>query len=118
MRRGSILWASEIGTPLQKLDIDLAFLERRVGHEPAMKRLVGGDPGHHQLVQRVRHAGDGLRAVGSPDDQLGKQRVVVEGDLVAGLDAAVPPDTGTGRRPQVLDAAGGGEEAVGRDPHW
>ncbi len=35
----------EIGAALEELHVDIAAPEGRVGHEPAMKALVGGDAG-------------------------------------------------------------------------
>ena len=51
---------------------------------------------------------------GRPHDELAEQRVVEQRDLVTGLDSAVPAHPGPARHAQVLDSAGGRQEAVRR----
>ena len=58
------------------------------------------------------HALYRLLASGRPDDQLREHRIVVERDLAAGLDTAVPPYSRSTRDVEILHAPGGREEVV------
>ena len=91
----------------------MAPLEKgRVGQQPEVERLIGGHTDDDQFAERPPHPGDGIGPVPPPGDDLAEQRVVVEGDLVAGLDAAIPADTGPRGSPQVLEATGGGRNPL------
>jgi hypothetical protein len=68
---------------------------RHVCYAP-QERQVGRNPEHRVVLQRPAEPQDGRRPVWPGDDQLSEHRVVVQGDLVTGLNADVVADSGTG----------------------
>src|SRR5215471_13105127 len=58
------------------------------------------------------HALDGTRAVRRPHDELGQHRIVMQPDVAAGLDAAIPTHAGPAGHMQILDAARRRQEPV------
>ena len=69
-------------------------------------------PSTCELGQRAAGAGQRLLAGGAGDDQLGQHRVELAADHRAGLDAGVQPHAGAGRRLELGDGAGRGQEAA------
>jgi hypothetical protein len=84
----------------------LGGLELGVGEDGHVGRDGGLDAVHDELVERPQHATDGDVPVRAPHDELAHQVVVVLGDLVAGLVAAVPAHAETLRDRQLGDLAG------------
>ncbi len=104
----------QIGSPVQKLDVDLAGAEGGVGQQAPMEALVGRDPHQDQLVQSPRHPPNCLIAVGGPDNELCQQRVVIQRHVVTGLDARIPAHTRAAGDPEILDSPGGRQKPVAR----
>ncbi len=63
--------------------------------------------------QRVRQPAGGGGAGRRPGDHLGEHRVVVRGDLAAGCDPGVEPQSGRARRGELLGAGGEFEPVQG-----
>ena len=85
----------------------------------------GGQAGVHaadvHLPDGPDHARDGLLTVSAPDDELAQHRVVLEADLETAVHGRVEPDPRPAGRPEVVEHARRGEEAIegilGVDPH-
>src|SRR5690242_9746951 len=79
-----------------------------------MEVARGFDALDGELEQRTPHSLDRLQARWRPGDQLGEHRIVMQADIAADLDAAIPADARTGGKVQVRDASGRREESVRR----
>ena len=99
---------------LEPLDVDRAGAELVVLHHAQVEIARGLDAVDRELEQRAVHALDRLRARRAPDDELREHRIVVQADLAARLDAAVPAHAGPARHVQILDAPRGRQESVRR----
>src|SRR4029453_2907559 len=86
---------------------------RVVQHRP-MKGRDGGHPLDHQLAQRPPSARDGLRTIGTADDDLGDQRVEAAGYRHAAQVSLVDPYTRPGRSPPVDQGARRRQEVATR----
>src|SRR5438874_13189968 len=60
------------------------------------------------------HAVDRGRAVGRVYDEFGEQRIIMESDLAADLDASIPTHTGTGRHMEIRNLSRRRKKAVRR----
>ena len=101
------------------MDIGATVLEVFVFHDLFLQRYVGLDPFHHQLVQRMAHAGDGNVTILAVADQLADHRIVVGRYLVTGIDVGVPTHAQTTRRMEALNQTRRGHEGgriFGVDP--
>ena len=85
--------------------------ELGVRDQPAVERQIVAHPFEHELAQRAAHAGARLLAIPPPHHELREQRVVVDRDLVAAVDAGVVPHPGPLREAHAIDAPRPGEEA-------
>src|SRR5579875_410804 len=114
-RRGGLLQAAFVAPLLSdKVSREISGDKTRMVHQPARE---GQGSTHSQdliLVQGAAHAGNGLFAVAAPDNQLGEQRIVKEGNLQAGVESAIDAHAGAGGFLQRLNDAGCGQEAVFR----
>src|SRR5687767_2590967 len=80
-----------------------ALEERLVLEQRPMDLDVRDHALDEQLLQRGPAAGDGGRAIRTPDDELAEQRVVVRRHLVAGIDVRVHADARATRRVVLVD---------------
>ena len=98
---------------LNEVRREVAGPERRVGHNALEERHVGRDAEHREALERpqgpVQHLEPGLAG----RDQLGQQRIVVHGHLVARGHARVDAHAGPMRWSAHDQAAGRGQEAGG-----
>ena len=81
-------------------------------HDRAVERDDGGQALDVELGQRAPRPLQRLLAGGAGDDQLGQHRVELPADHRTGLHAGVQPHAGAGRRLELGDGAGGGQEAA------
>ena len=78
----------------------------------AVEREDRGQALDVELGQRAAGPLQRLLAGGAGDDQLGQHRVELAADHRTGLDAGVDAHAGAGRRLELGDRAGGGQEAA------
>ena len=104
--------------------VEVAGHELRVRQQRRLERDVALHALDDEAIERLTHAGDGIRAVLAVHDQLGDHRVVEHRDLAtvddAGIDTHAMRDRGLallqvrrGRR-KAHQATGGGQEAAER----
>src|SRR5487761_2011020 len=75
---------------------EVARTETRLTHQPLRKGYGRAYPSDHILVERAAQARDSLLAILSPADQLRQQRVIVQRDTHALIEAAIQADTWPG----------------------
>src|SRR5581483_1526077 len=96
-----VIWAGQ--QPIKESGVHFAGLEFRITKDFSKQRDVGFDSADKILVQRAPQAHDGLLAVGTVTNQLGEQRIVIDGHGPTLVHAAVPADARTGGGQQKSD---------------
>src|SRR5918997_6402409 len=97
---------------LEKADRGLPGGEGRVAGDAAQQREVGRDAEDGVVPERPAQPPNRRVPVRRVDDQLRQHRVVVERDLVAGLDAGVVADAWPLDRGEGAETAAGGQAVV------
>ena len=98
--------------PLHEGGVEVAGKEGGMVEHPLEEGQGRLDPQHLVLGHRAPHAPDRVLPAVAPDHELAQQRVVVNGDLVPLVDAAVVPHPRPSGEPQGGDAPGTGQEAL------
>src|SRR5215211_7953956 len=97
---------------LEEADGGLPGGEGAVIGNAAEERQVGGDAEDLVVVQRPAEPPDGRGPIRRGDDELGEHGVVVERDLVAGLDPGVVADAGSLGRDEGEEPPAGGQTVL------
>ena len=105
--------ARRIGEVAQRRGGDPARGEEIGTGDGAQIIEIGLDPRDRAVVEGLAQRGERRRAILAGHDDLGEHRVVVRGDLGAGLDPTV--DAGLGREPHFGEEAGARGEIGVRD---
>ena len=99
---------------LQVTGVKLPRPEVGLVHDPPVERARVHDPVDHQLVERASHTGDRRIPVWGVDDELAEERVVMEADLVAPGDAAIPAHARAAGDSELVDHTGRRQEIAER----
>lgn len=68
-----------------------------MGHDVPKKFDGGLDPQDHIVGESTHHSPTSSLAILGPDDDLGENRVVMHGNIIARVNTAVVPDAGPNR---------------------
>ena len=90
---------------VEEAGVELSASEHRVVHDLFVEGDGGFDAYDNELVERSRHAGDGLFPIVRRHDELADHRIVVRWHDVACVAMRINPDAGTTRRVEHLDFA-------------
>ena len=101
---------------IEEAGIDVSGLEVGMQQNAAEEGEIGFDAADKVFAERAAQAGEDLRAVFSVGDELGQERIVVQGHDPAFVDAGVAADAGAAGRHEAGDASGRGEEIVAPGP--
>src|SRR5918998_1171961 len=111
-RNGGVRWCTTQIVLFEKADRGLPGGEGRVSGDAAQQREVGRDAEDGVVPEGPAQPPDRRVPVRRVDDQLREHGVVVERDLVAGLDAGVAADAGSLGRVEGEESAAGGQAVV------
>ena len=107
--------AGRLQLALEQARVDVAGQDFGMAHDIPEETRIRAHPLDVRLVQRGAQPCERGAAVGPPHDDLGEHRVVVDADLVSGLEAAVDANCHARRRkPKALQASGGRKETAFR----
>ncbi len=99
--------------PLDEADVDLVPDDLRMAQQRPEESKIRGDAFDPERIERFDQAGERLRPIGSPRDQLRQQRIVVGGDRVARAKAGVDPDAVPSRLAPCADGSSRGQKPLG-----
>src|SRR5208283_5249974 len=105
---------SSLQHSIEESSVEFGSTKIRVAQDTAKQRKVRLDPADKIFAEGARKPRDGLIAVGAISDQLGQQRIVVDGHVPAFIHAAIAADAGPRGRQEKSDLTWAGKIIVVR----